>query len=260
MTKISSQLKNHKLMEKLLQDLMPLIKEVSPAELIYSSEFATGKLTERQPSAFESYSGSVFSSIMKIQGTFEFLEHARVYLSRFRTNKQYEKAGIRPIHYINYHYFNSTINIVKIMDCALILTNNVFWLGNPEELCRLKNISENSWVRSVGVDKFLKELDSLVKPWRQPRNLFIHRGKTLIKGEELLIDLDMFDFAAERHLSIENATQSNTKLLQKWRISEICSKLEREETKLYDTIDKLFSALLPIYSSHSEKLRVSSTE
>jgi hypothetical protein len=232
MNKISSQIENHQFVDELMNDLKPVIKK-----LHQNGEYTL--------SEFEQYLLSVFKWIMRIRDCFEALDYARVYLKYFSTNKRHEKAGIGRSRHINYHYFNYAITVVKIMDVALILTNKTFRLGNPERLCRFDSIIENSWVRSAGIDKPLKELNSLVEPWREPRNLFIHRGETL--SSKSLHLLEAYDLLISTSEPITIFSPSEAKLLYKLEVSKIYKEFEQTEVPLLSATSELLSELLPIY-------------
>jgi len=245
MNKFSSQIENHNFVKELVNDLIPTTKKVPRgAEEV--------KKYQAELSEFEKYSTSVFMWAMRVQGCFATLEHARVFLNYFRTNKRYKEAGIGRSDYINYHYFNYAITVVKIMDIALILTNDTFRLGNPAKLCRLESITENLWVRSTGVDKLLKELNSVVEPWREPRNRFVHRGQTLdISGQrqdsKLLYLLEAYDRFSGLDTSIASVPFHLVKSWYRSVVSEVYKEFDRTEKPLLDATSELLSGLLPIY-------------
>jgi len=247
MNKISSQIENHQFIKELSNDLQPTasrkyqeIKD-SGQSLFQSTSLVLSSLSE-----LEQYSKSLFIWAMRIRDCFETLEHVGVYLHpSFRINRRYREAGIGLNHYINYHYFNYATTVVRIMDVALILTNTTFRLGNPEKLCRLDYIIENSWVRSTGVDKFLKKLNAIVEPWREPRNLFIHRGKTL--NRKSMHMLEAFELLIREDPSIKFISTSDTKRLYKSELSKIYKEFEKTEQPLFKSTSELLSQLLPIY-------------
>ena len=239
MNKLSSQIESHNLIKEVSDDLPPIFEKVHQ-----DKDYA--------PSEIEQYSISVFKWVMRVMGCFETLEHARVYLSNFKTIEQCSKAGIGRRDYINYHYFNYAITVVRIMDVALILANSTFRLGNPEKLCRLEYITENSWVRSTGVDRLLKNLDAIVKPWREPRNHFVHRGEELgISGQRQDSDLLFVLGAADRLImggeTEASALVSQAPLLCQSVVSGIFREFDQIEQPLLDATSKLLSGLLPIY-------------
>lgn len=250
MNKISSQIENHQFIEEVSKDqIIPIVEK-----LHQDKDYSLSEL--------EQYSLSVFMWSMRIRDCFEILEHASVYLKYFRNNKQYKEAGIGRSHHINYHYFNYAITVVKIMDVSLILTDKTFRLGNPEKLCRLENIIENSWVQSAGVDKLLKELNSVVEPWREPRNLFIHRGERL-KGKSMYI-LEAYDLAASRGESIPNsspfAAREWYKEWYKEEISRIDKEFKQTEIPLFNATSNFLLGLLSIYNFWRKTLKQTSGE
>lgn len=163
MNNYSLKILSHEFTEENRKDALPYMMELI-GEKSYS------------PSELEKYSFSVMGWIQRLRNCFKDLEHTRVYMSHFRSNKWYREAEIVQGNYINYHYVKYAITVVTIMDVSLILTNDTFRLGNPERLCHTDNIIRNSWVISSNVHNALNKLSRIVEPWREPRNLFIHRG------------------------------------------------------------------------------------
>lgn len=244
MNKLSLQILNHEFFEELLGDLKTYLKE-SLGDKVYT------------PSEFEQYSLSVFKRAMRIEDCFKTLEHAKAYLSHFRTNKRYKEAGIMQVNHINYHYFHYAITVVTIMDVALILTNDTFRLGNPEKLCYFENIVKNSWLRSSNVDKLLNNLRSIVEPWREPRNIFVHRGEKL--DRELLTALEGYDILHEKKDKLVTMiSSSDVKRLYKFELSKIYKEFEQTENPLFNAISELLSQLIPIYSFWRNKLKQTS--
>ena len=174
-------------------------------------------------------------------------------MSHFRSNKWYREAGIVQGNYINYHYIKYAITVVTIMDVSLILTNDTFRLGNPERLCYLDNIIRNSWVISSNVDKALNKLTKIVEPWREPRNLFIHRGWEIYR--ENLTALGMYELLKEKGKLDKMVSSRRVKTLYKSELAEIFKEFDQVETPLFDAVTELLSRLLPIYKSWREKLQ-----
>lgn len=246
MNRFSSQIENHDFVRESSNDVQPILEKVHRDKDYSLSEG-------------ERYSASVFKWAGRILECFVTLEHARAYIGHFRTNKWYAEAGIGRSHYINYHYFNYAITTVRIMDVALILTNTIFRLGNPERLCRLDNINENYWVRSAGIDELLKKLNATVEPWREPRNLFVHRGATLdISGQrqdsKLLFLLEAYDRFSELDTSIASVPFHLVKSWYRSVVSGIFKEFDQTEKPLLDATSGLLSGLLPIYKSWHKAL------
>ena len=137
------------------------------------------------------------------------------------------------------------------MDVALILTDTTFRLGNPERLCRLDYINENRWMRSTGIDELPKKLNSVVEPWREPRNLFVHRGQTLdISGQrqdsKKLYLLEMDDLLS-RLDSSKTLPHHYVQSLYRSVVSGIFKEFDQTEKQLLDATSELLSGILPIY-------------
>jgi hypothetical protein len=217
--------------------------------------YMEGLLGEKsyKPSELEKYSFSIMGWIHRLSNCFKSLEHTRVYMSHFRSNKWYREAEIVQSNYINYHYVKYVITVVTIMDVSLILTNEVFRLGNPERLCNLDNIIKNSWVISSNIDKVLNKLTKMVEPWREPRNLFIHRGWEIYR--EVLTALEGLELMQEKGMLDTNVPSHRIKFLYKSELSKIYKEFDKVEPPLFDAVIELLSRLLPIYKSWREKLQ-----
>ena len=195
------------------------------------------------------------SWIQRLRNCFTALEHARVYMEHFRSNKWYREAEIVQGNYINYHYVRYTITVVTIMDVSLILTNHTFRLGNPERLCSLDNITRNSWVISTNVGEALNKLSRIVEPWREPRNLFIHRGWEIYR--ELLTALEEYELTQDKGLlDLDKVVSSHrVKSLYKSELLEIFKEFDEVEPPLSEAVIELLSELLPIYESQRNRLQ-----
>jgi hypothetical protein len=206
------------------------------------------------PSELEKYSYSVMDHIMRIGRSFTALEHARVYLLHFRNNKWYREAGIVQGNYINYHYIKYAITVITVMDVCLILTNDIFRLGNPERLCSLGKITNNSWVISSNIDKELNELNKVVEPWREPRNLFVHRGWQIYR--EKLTALESYELLYEKGKVELNISSRKIKSLYQSELLKIINEFDEVEATLSSAVNELLNKLLPVYLSWREKLQI----
>jgi hypothetical protein len=234
------QILNHKFAEENRKDALPYMMELL-GEKSYS------------PSELEKYSFSVMGWMQRLRNCFKDLEHTRVYMSHFRSNKWYREAEIVQGNYINYHYVKYAITVVTIMDVSLILTNDTFRLGNPERLCYPDNIIRNSWVISSNVHNALNKLSRIVEPWREPRNLFIHRGWEIYR--DVLTALEGYELTREKGLLDKIVPSHRIKFLYKSELSKIFKEFDQVETPLFDAVIELLSRLLPIYKSWRKKLQ-----
>ncbi len=239
MNDCSSKILSHELAEENRKDVLPYMKE-----LLGGKPYS--------PSELEKYSFAVMGWIHRISNCFKALEHTRVYMQHFRTNKWYREAGIVKGNYINYHYTKYAITVVTIVDVCVILTNDTFRLGNPERLCYLENIIRNSWVASSKVDKALKKLSRIVEPWREPRNLFIHRGWELYR--EVLTALEGYELTREKGMLDKIVPSHRIRFLYKSELSKIFKEFDEVEAPLFSAVIELLSKLLPVYISWRKKL------
>jgi len=192
----------------------------------------------------------------RLYSCFRALEHTRVYMSHFRSNKWYREAGIVQGNYINYHYSKYAITLVTIVDVCLILTNATLRLGNPERLCYLENITKNSRVISSKVDKSLNKLNKIVEPWHEPRNLFIHRGYEPYRDK--LSRLEAYELLFEKGKLDRVIPLRKRKTLYKTELAEIFIEFDQVEAPLFNAVTEFLSKLLPVYITRREKLQTSS--
>ena len=240
MNNYSLKMLSHEFAEENRKDALPYMRELI-GEKSYS------------PSELEKYSFSVMGWMQRLRNCFKDLEHTRVYMSHFRSNKWYREAEIVQGNYINYHYVKYAITVVTIMDVILILTNDTFRLGNPERLCYHDKIKRDSWVVSSNVHNTLNKLSRIVDPWREPRNLFIHRGWEIYR--EKLTALEGFELLQEKGMLDKIVSSHRVKSLYKSELSEIVKEFDQVETPLFDAVIELLSRLLPIYKSWRKQLQ-----
>ena len=245
MNDYSSQILFHEFSEEFRKDALPYIMRVIEEEP-YS------------PSELESYSFSIMGWVHRISNCFKALEHTRVYIRHFRTNKWYKEAGIVQSNYINYHYIKYAITVVTIMDVAVILTNETLRLGIPEKQCSFDNIIKNSWVISSDVDKSLNKMRSIVEPWREPRNLFVHRGWELYR--DVLTALEEYELSREKGIFPQEISSYRVKLLYKTELSKIFEEFDQVEIPLFNAVMEFLSKLLPIYKVQRNRLKQNATE
>lgn len=256
MPKYSEQISRHPFVAEISDDLQLVNERLSPKMPTSPEEFLHGR-----PSALsecEDYVVSVFLRTGRLADSFERLEHIRAYLAYFKLLKQYKEIGINRTDYIRYHYSNHAATLLGTFDIALILTNNVFRLGLPERQCRSEIITQNCWVRSKGIDKILRELDSAVEPLREPRHMYIHRAyprdsETLwyLRGFEMLSSIDS---TLEVDSSLKIICLSEVRTMYKAEILRILDELSGQEEPVFNAATKLLTGLHPVYKSCKEKM------
>lgn len=250
--KYSEQILNHPFAKELLDDITPAVHRLS----LLKKHKRTRKFQKIEQyfhptrlSEPEQYFHSALYYVLRLHDSFERLEYIRTFLTHFRIPKQYKEMGIERSDYIKYHYSNHAVNLVGIFDIALILANNVFRLGLPEKQCRSELIIQNSWVRSRGIDKILKNLDSKVLPLREPRNLFIHRGWA--RDDKFIPFLEMLELLKRKSAIPETILSSRSDAIiariSKLETLKILDELNEQEEPVFNISIELLSRLHPIY-------------
>jgi hypothetical protein len=170
------QLASHPFAQKVFKNLQPLV-ETAGSKL--TDLWKKGKWRNKGTSNFweyEYYDYDVFTKLSSVTSATERLEQSQIFIRTFPKPRSYEKLRINQYTWIEYHYSNYIITLVGLFDIALTLTNSVFRLGNRERDCKADLISMNSWVVKTPVKQAIKDLDDLIKPHRESRNLHVHRG------------------------------------------------------------------------------------
>ena len=243
-------------MQKVGENLQPLLEAAVPK---LTELWKKGKWRNKEPAKFleyQWYDHNVFTQLSAIISATERLEQSQIFIRTFPKPRSYEKLRINQYTWIEYHYSNYIITLVGLFDIALILANSIFRLGNRECDCKADLITMNSWVAKTPVQQALKNLNDLIKPHREDRNLRVHRGTvpdiaTVMGEEELdllkaisavqmfgkpLIDRKIMDFAYKGH------------------VKKICKALQTERDKIDNVMWGLFDHLLPIYVEKSTAL------
>ncbi len=141
---------------------------------------------------------------------------------------------------------------MSLADVALILTNEVFGLGNQERNCKSDIIKSNDYIRGTKVKTALDALEVLVKPYRRVRNVHVHRGKSpdipdLLNSEQL----DQFMLTSKVALMSKPAkTPEILDLMFSGQAREIVQRMTGELDELQKVLSRLFDSILPTYETH----------
>lgn len=207
------------------------------------------------PSDLEKYSFSIMGEIHRTATSFTALDHTRVYIRCFRTNKLFREAGIVKGNYINYHYIKYAVTILTILDICLILTNDTFRLGIPERLCSLGRVTKNSSVVASNISETLNKISALVEPWREPRNFFVHRGWQIYRDR--LTALEEYELMREKGMLERKIPEWKIKSAYQSELSVIFKEFDEIEIPLFGSVNELLSGLFPVYLSQRAKLQKS---
>jgi hypothetical protein len=246
----------HPFIKKLMENTQPLI-EASSDKLKKVAE--KRKLRSKEKTELwehEWYDYVVFIHLSSLLSGTERLQQAQNFIVNFPQPRSYEKKGINQYTWIEYHYSYYLVTFVSLFDIALILTNSVFRLGNRERDCKADLIMNNSWVRQTPVKQALADLDQLIKPHREGRNLHIHRGQmpdiALTMELEELDMLKLYSFVQMHGKPIID--QEIIDWAYKGATKEIIEKLHGERSNVHSIIWQFFDDLLPVYEKKSIEL------
>lgn len=196
--------------------------------------------------------------------TLERIEQVPIFLRRFPNSKFFIDNSVTLHKWVNYHYTNFLVMSVSLYDIALLLTNEIFMLGIEARFCNEKSVVKHKLVKETSVKTCLDNLGHAVDEYRDPRHLFVHRGRVPSMG--FLDDLDTFDFLqkARNDLDIEKATDNLSNVLSNPYILKALYKIERknliaqieQKTNIFvELIFEFFSSQKPIYDSVSKQVK-----
>ena len=249
----------HALMKAVLDRIRPLLDEVIPKlkNAAKNGEIHGPYRDPVQMTEEQTYHQSVFSKASAVLDCLYQTHDILKFIRRFPSPRTYEKEGISQYRWLEYHYSFYVITLVSLYDTALILVNAIFRLGNPDKICRHRLIVENEWVRNSGVDTTLSRLDSLVRPHRTKRNLYIHRRTAPELGRafssEYLDDLKLISLA--NLFGAQRADRDSIGLVFTAETKEVIRQLDEEILQVEDALRILFDSLLPVHRAHTDVLK-----
>jgi hypothetical protein len=233
-------------------------KDESAKELKKSKKSQKSKPYVRPTLTLEqNYHHEVSQYMSGLIHTIERLEEIPFYLARFPNSPTFKEQGITLHKWIHYHYSNYLINVVTIYDTTLILGNAVFFLGLPPKNCSEENVAKNSRVKLTNVKLAIDKIKEVTKSYREPRNLFVHRGILPNLGE-----LDEYESLRFIHETQEELGIKADPLVPIWIVEHIYKderrkfihNLREETKKLANTVGEYFDALEPIYITMTKQL------
>nr|NIQ06924.1 hypothetical protein [Candidatus Korarchaeota archaeon] len=156
-----------------------------------------------------------------------------------------------------YSYY--IVRFVSFVDLALILTNKVLRLGLREKDCKAEIIKNNEWIKNTNIKTALEKLEDVVKPFREPRNFHVHRGRVppiyQIFDSELYDSLTVISLAkASKPDFLDKSDIEILDLAYEMEMKQVVSKLQDNHEKLVEAIIVLFSELFEKYVEYSKLL------
>lgn len=256
---ISNALCEHPFMSQALQNAEPLIERgyYEYKDYVKSTGKRLRDFRKDTPHSLlpcERYLMNVFQGTSLITNTVDQMTNCQLFLHRFPSPRTYHKEKIGHCTWIEYHFGYYVILLVSLYDMALILTNTVFCLGNKEQNCKPDIIKSNDHLRGTSTKASLNELDKFVKPYRQVRNLHVHRGHSP-DVPEILQSENLETLMMASKLSIISSSQSvspqDLDLLFWTNTYDIMNHLSNDLEQLQSILSTLFDSLLPEYKKHT---------
>jgi hypothetical protein len=137
-------------------------------------------------------------------------------------------------------------------------------LGIEARFCDEKSVAKHKLVKETSVKTCLDNLGHAVDEYRDPRHLFVHRGRVPSMG--FLDDLETFDFLqkAKNELDIEKVNNHLSDVLSnpyilidlyKIERKNLIAQVEQKTNNFVELIFELFSSQKPIYDSVSKQVK-----
>lgn len=123
----------------------------------------------------EAYTRHVLLAAGELVTTCSQVEQSVIFMSNFRSTPGLKKHKILRLDHVLYHIENHLIRMVSSFDRALILTNEVFRLGNTPRNCKPHIILKNEYVKGTAAAASLKRMNKLIQPYREERNTVVHK-------------------------------------------------------------------------------------
>jgi hypothetical protein len=245
----------HPLVKLVLENLKPLLEEAQ-GELLQRAEQGEVRChSNATVFEYEFYDDDVFSKAGALIDCVDRLEQSEALIDA-AGKAPWDGGGVDRHTWIEYHYSYYVVTVVSLVDIALILTNAVFRLGLRERDCRQGLIAENWWVARTPVKEALNNLANLIQPYREGRNLHVHRGRLQpiaeVMGSKLLDQLKLFSFLERAGKPVLPTAE-----LQKGynlEVPKIVDRLRHERTEIRTRIVAALDALFPVYKEKAEEL------
>lgn len=242
--------RNRELLKIVLDNLQTVLD--SSLKAIRTGYDETGKFVATTPlerTSVEIYDIEVFRSAAAVTSTIDRLQQNIKYLENYPGDICENGSAHTQYDWVQYHYSFFLANFVSIPDLLLITINSIFNLGNPQRNCKHHIILKNAWVKETDIPKKMSEVESIVKPYREPRNVLIHRGRMpdLPQNAEnsILHYLSFFNIP----LKAKDDFMPSDLLTKAWELElpRIKYSLLSEVGRINEAVKSVFEALLPYY-------------
>jgi hypothetical protein len=248
-------LAGHSLVKLVLENLRPLLDRAGKGLLQLAEQGEVRSKGNATLLEYEFYDDDVFRKAGTLIEAVERLEQSQRLIEV--AGKQGWRGDAMDRHtWIEYHYAYYVVTLVSLADIALLLTNATFRLGNRERDCRPDLIVRNWWVAQTAAKDALEGLAKLIQPYKEGRNVHVHRGKLQpiaeVMNSKLLDHLKLLSFV-ER---VGKPVVPSAILERGYRLEvpNISAALDRERAEVESRVAAVFDALFPVYKQKSEEL------
>lgn len=261
----------HPFVISVLENMHPIQQSVSKQFSLYLKQKKSSKSGDKQGdfdwtpqlTYEQAYHNEVFEYMHNTIEAFEKLREIPFFIRRFPNSQTFKKEGITLHKWVHYHYSNYLVTVVSLSDIILLLTNAVFLIGLKPRDCNDSTIAQNQRVVGSRVKDSIDNLRKIVKPYREPRNLFIHRFK--LPNLEKLDQFGRHQFIldSEKALGISQEYERDdifmnpyvVKNLYRHERSTLIGALQEQTGNIADAVKNIFDALHHYYESYSNQLK-----
>ena len=187
----------------------------------------------------------------RLVSIFDRLEWIRAMTSRSVHRRKNERKDVLLEEWIMYNYEHYTVVYQTILEVALLLTNEVFGLGNPYKKCSYSTVCDNTRIKGTSVHSILEKLKDTTDKHRGRKNLWVHRGERIrppLDTIDLIDSTEVINMAIKLGIEIGGEREElPVEFLLTYSQKELIEIMEKECTKIESQVEDLFSALLPYY-------------
>ena len=234
----------------------PLVTAVSDGyyAAFQSATKRTGREVEwtRELNSDQKYAQRLFSSVPAVIYNLNQIRQAGLFLSGFRTTKRLKEHEITRLDHIVYHVENFFLRTTGCLDRCLVLVNDALDLGLQPEDCTHRLIRTISHVKRSPIQGVLGEINAIVKPYRNQRNLIAHRAR---HTDDELDDVILFDLVV-RIEPTDEARYHHYKLRSDRYVAAKQEEIDQVADKLTTACSHLFDKLKPDVDGHLSALKL----
>jgi len=145
----------------------------------FTNSFKEGKKVQgwKYLKKHQLYCVNVFQCAMNVLECVEDIEHINVFIKQYPYKKTLQNAGVTRKRYMQYHLENYLMRLVGLIDRLSLLVNEVYELGLPPELCRIRILERMEQMKGQSVIDSIKSFDKALKNTRTARNTISHQKK-----------------------------------------------------------------------------------